>query len=173
MNVHFCVRSVIRTSVCVAALLAAPLSFGAPAGRLQVQAQLLDRAEILCANCFFGPSDYYYCFAVDNQILVGYQRTPVMNWQDKSKNYLTAPHHSWTPWTTDGQNVPISYDDKYIWVARTDGNAVKRGFGAHVKAAANWVSRGNSKKVRLKRSSLRDIFINNDRCRNAGASKVN
>jgi len=176
MNSHFPIRSFVPIAVCFAVSVAAPVSFGADkalARAQTAQAQLLDHAEFLCDNCFFGPSDYYYCFAVDNQILVGYQRTPVMNWQDKSKNYLTAPHHSWTPWTTDGQNVPISYDDKYIWVARTDGNAVKRGFGAHVKAAANWVSRGNSKKVRLKRSSLRDIFINNDRCRNAGASKVN
>jgi len=169
MNSSF--RSGIRVFVCVAAAMAAPASFGAGPEPAKAQAQLLDHAEFLCANCFFGPSDYFYCFAADNQILVGYQRTPVMNWQDKSKNYLTSPHHAWTPWTAEGQTVPISFDDKHIWVARTDDNPSKAGFGAHVKAFANWVSRGNSKKVRLTRSPLRDIFTN-DRCRNADGPKT-
>ena len=92
MNVCSYVRTVIRASVCLAASLAAPVSFGAPADRQQVQAQLLDHAEFLCANCFFGPSDYYYCFATNNKVLIGYQRTPVLNWRDQSKNYLTPVH---------------------------------------------------------------------------------
>jgi hypothetical protein len=156
----------------VAASLAAPVSFGAAAGRQQVQAQLLDHAEFLCANCFFGPSDYYYCFAADNQILIGYQRTPVLNWRDQSKNYLTGVHGAWAAWTAPGQTVPISYDDKHIWVSRTEGQPVKRDFRAHVKAVANWVSRGNGKQVKLTRSSLRDIFTNNDQCRGAGRAKA-
>jgi hypothetical protein len=149
----------------VAASLAAPVSFGAAAARQQVQAQLLDRAEILCANCFFGPSDYYYCFAVDNKILVGYQRVPVLNWQNKSKNYLTPVHPAWAAWAAPGQTVPIGYDDKYIWISRANDKAVKRGFGAHLKALAFWVSRGDDKQVKLTQSSVRDIFTANDRCR--------
>ena len=165
MNLYPYIRSVIRKPVCVAALLAAPVSFGAQADRQQVQAQLLDRAEILCANCFFGPSDYYYCFAVDNKILVGYQRVPVLNWQDKSKNYLTPVHPAWAAWAAPGQTVPIGYDDKHIWVSRANDKAVKRGFVAHLKALAFWVSRGDGKQVKLTQSSVRDIFTNNDRCR--------
>jgi hypothetical protein len=165
-------RSVIRTSVCVAASLAAPVSFGAAAGRQQVQAQLLDQAEFLCANCFFGPSDYYYCFAADNKILIGYQRTPVLNWRDQSKNYLTTVHAAWAAWTAPGQTVPISYDDKHIWVSRAEAPPVRRDLWAHVKAIAGWVSRVDSRQVKLTRSSLRDIFPNNDQCRGAGRANA-
>jgi hypothetical protein len=143
------IRSVIRTSVYVAALLAAPASFGVAADRPQVQAQLLDHAEFLCANCLFGASDYYYCFAADNKVLIGYQRTRVMNWDDKSKNYLASAIPEWAAWTAPGQTLPISYDDKHIWVSRVDG-----------------------KQVKLTRSSLRDVFANNDRCRAAGSAKA-
>lgn len=101
----------------MAALLAAPVSFGAQADRQQVQAQLLDHAELLCANCFFGASDYYYCFEADNKVLIGYQKTPVLNWRDESKNYLAGVHHGWAAWTEPGQSVRISYDDKHIWVS--------------------------------------------------------
>jgi hypothetical protein len=165
MRSYSYIRSVIRTSVCVAASLAAPVSFAAAAGRQQVQAQLLDRAEILCANCFFGPSDYYYCFAADNKILVGYQRVPVLNWQDKSKNYLTPAHPAWAAWAAPGQTVPISYDDKHIWVSRANANPGRRHLWAHLKAVAFWVSRGDGKQVKLTQSSVRDIFTDNDRCR--------
>jgi len=156
----------------VAASLAAPVSFGAAAGRQQVQAQLLDRAEILCANCFFGPSDYYYCFAADDKILIGYQKTPVLNWRDNSKNYLTTVHPAWAAWTAPGQTVPISYDDKHIWVMRANDKPVRRDFWAHVKALAFWASRGDSKQVKLTQSSVRDIFIGNDRCRAANPTKA-
>jgi hypothetical protein len=133
----------------MAASLAAPVSFGAAADRHQVQAQVLDHAELLCANCFFGPSDYYYCFAADNKILIGYQRTPVFNWRDKSKNYLTRVHRGWTAWTAPGDTVSISYDDKYIWVTRSDGKPVK-----------------------LTQSYSRDIFTSNDRCQDAVRAKA-
>ena len=172
MRSYSCIRSVIRTSVCVAVSLAAPVTFGAEAGRQQAQAQLLDHAEILCANCFFGPSDYYYCFEADNQVLVGYQKTPVLNWQDKSKNYLTGVHPSWAAWTAPGQTVPISYDDKHIWVKRSEGKQPARNFLGHMKAMGNWIIRSDIKKeARLTQSSMRDIFINNDRCRGADGAK--
>jgi len=166
------IRSVIRTSVWVAASLVAPLCFGAAADRQQAQAQLLDHAEILCDNCFFGPSVYYYCLAADNKILIGYQRTPVLNWEDRSKNYLTPVHHAWAAWAAPGQTVPISYDDKHIWVSRAAPKPTGPGLWAHVKAAANWVIRSDNKRVRLTQSSVRDIFTNNDRCRDADRAKA-
>lgn len=144
MKSYFYIRSLIWISVCMAASLAAPVSFGAAAERKQAQAQLLDRAELLCDNCFFGASDYYYCFAADNQILIAYQKTPVLNWWDKSKNYLTKFHRGWMAWTAPGPTVPISYDDKHIWVPRPDGKTVK-----------------------LTQSYSQDIFTNNERCRDA------
>jgi hypothetical protein len=36
-----------------------------------------------------------------------------------------------------------------------------------LKAIAFWVSRADGKQVRLTQSSMRDIFTNNDRCRDA------
>jgi hypothetical protein len=149
MNWYSYIRSVIRASVYVAVSLAAPVSLGVAADRQQVQAQLLDHAEFLCENCLFGASDYYYCFAADNKVLIAYQRTRVLNWQDKSKNYLTSVNRGWAVWTAPGQTVPITYDDKHIWVSRADG-----------------------KRVRLTQSSLSDIFTNNDRCRVADRAKV-
>jgi hypothetical protein len=172
MDLNSRFRAVIRTSVCVAACVGVPLCFGAPAARQQVQAQVLDHAEILCANCFFGPSDYYYCFATDDKVLVGYQRTPVLNWRDQSKNYLTPVHQGWAAWTAPGQTVPIGYDDKHIWVSRADGKPVGRGLWGHVKLAADWIIRADSRQVKLHRSSARDIFTNNDRCRGVDSAKV-
>jgi hypothetical protein len=166
------IRSMIRISICVAAVLAAPVSYGAEAGRQQAQAQLLDHAEILCANCFFGPSDYYYCFEADNQVLVGYQRTPVVNWRDSSKNRLAGVHPAWAAWTAPGQTVPIGYDDKHIWVSRSAGKPAKSDLWTHLKAIAFWVSRGDGKQVKLTRTSMRDIFTNNDRCRGANRAKA-
>jgi hypothetical protein len=149
MKLNSYLPALIRTSLCVAAALTAPVSFGAAAERHQAQAQLLDHAELLCDNCIFGPSYYYYCFAADNKILVGYQRTPVLNWEDKSKNYLTKVHHGWDVWTAPGETVPLSYDDKHMWVTRPNGKPVK-----------------------LIQSYSHDIFLNNDRCRDAVKAKA-
>jgi hypothetical protein len=173
MNSYSHIRSVIGTPVYVAALLAAPVCFGAAADRQQVQAQVLDHAEFLCANCLLGASDYYYCFAADNKILIGYQRTRVLNWQDETKNYLTGVHGGWAAWTAPGQTVPISYDDKHIWVSRAESKQVRRDLWAHVKAIGRWIIRADSKQVRLTQSPLRDIFLNNDRCRDADKAKAN
>ena len=139
-------------AVCLAVSLAEAASGAKASDRLEAQAQVLDHAEFLCDNCFFGASDYYFCFATDHGILVAYQSIPVMNWEDKSKNYLTKVHHAWTPWTSDGATVPISYDDKYIWVSRPNGKKVQ--------------------KVKLHRSSLRDIFANSAQCRQADGAKA-
>lgn len=152
---------------CVALLLSAAFAFGTSADRPQVPAQLLDHAEFLCANCFFGASKYYYCFSAGNQILVGYEKTPVLNWEDQSKNYLTGVRPKWAPWTAPGETMPISYDDKHIWVTRPDSKQAKDGVRAHLKAFAFWATRAESKQVELRRSDLRDIFTNNAQCRAA------
>ena len=172
MNPYSYIRSVVRISVCAAASLGALVPFSAAAERRQAQAQLLDHAEFLCANCFFGASDFYYCFAVDDKVLIGYQRTPVLNWQDESKNYLTKFHGAWAAWTAPGQTVPISYDDKHIWVNRPEGKPAKRDLWAHIKAIGGWATRADGKQVRLTRRSLPDIFTHNDRCRHAGSAEA-
>jgi len=143
-----CLGSFAQIFLCVSALVGAPALFAAAADRPQVQARLLDHAEVLCDNCFFGPSYYYYCFEADSKILIGYQRTRVLNWEDKSKNYLTKVHKSWTVWTPPGETVPISYDDLHIWVAGPNGKPLK-----------------------LTQSYSSDVFITNDRCREAVKAK--
>src|SRR5579862_5062693 len=120
MHLNFYNRFATSILLLIALFAAAPFSFGAPKGQ-QAQAQLLDHAEVYCSNCFFGATDYYYCFAVDNKIIFGVQRVPAVNWQDNSKNYLTKFHKQWKPWDAAGQAVPIVYDDKHIWVSRTAG----------------------------------------------------
>ncbi len=136
--------SCIRYLICISAGVAALLGAKPSADRPQVQAQLLDHAEVPCANFFFGPSYNYDCFEADNKVLIGYQRTPVINWQDDSKNYLTKVHRGWTAWTPPGQTVPISYDDKHIWVTRPAGKPVK-----------------------LIQTYSRDVFTANNRCHDA------
>jgi hypothetical protein len=170
MDSYSYIRLVIRTSVCVAASLAAPVSFGAAANLQQAQAQVLDHAEFLCPNCFFGASDYYYCFAADNKIMIAYQRTRVLNYQDQSKNYLAPVRPRWAAWSAPGQTVPISYDEEHIWVSRDERKPEKQGFWAHVKGLGIWATRGDSKQVRLTRSSMGDIFTNDDRCRHADSA---
>jgi hypothetical protein len=135
-------------SVCFAATLAVPDSFGKAADRQKAQAQLLDRAEYLCDNCFFGPSYHYFCFSAGDKILIAYQRIPVINWEDKSKNYLTKVRHKWDVWSAPGQTVPISYDDKHLWVTRTD-------------------AKGKENEVKMIQNYKTDIFINDARCRAA------
>jgi hypothetical protein len=162
----------LRIYVFVAALLVAHVSIGVAADRQQAEARLLDQAAFLCSNCFFGPSTYYYCFEVGSQILVGYQRTPVLNWQDESKNYLTSIHSTWTAWKASGQTIPISYDAKHLWVRRPDAEPASHGVGGDLKAAGKWLSRDNSKEVRLTRSSKRDIFTNEPRCRQSDEGKT-
>ena len=107
MKSPFNIDSFVRMSVCVCALLAGPAVFGAANDRPPVQARLLDHADLLCDNCFFGPSYYYYCFEADNKVRIGYQRTRVLNWEDKSKNHLTKVHKAWTVWTPPGISVTV------------------------------------------------------------------
>ena len=136
------IRSSIAILICAGTLLAAPIPFKKVKPRTQAQAQVLDHAQFLCSNCFFAPSDYYFCFDTGNQIFVAYQRIPVINWQDKTKNYLTKVRHKWTVWNPPSQSVPISYDEKHIWV-----------------------SGDKAKEVKLIRSGLSDMFSSDARCR--------
>jgi hypothetical protein len=151
MKRHASLRSLIRTTVGVAALLAGLAARGTAADkapRTQAQAQVLDHAELRCDNCFFGTSDYYYCFAADNKVLIGYQQTRVINWQDDRSNYLTKVHRAWSVWTPPGPAVALSYDDRHIWVTRENG-----------------------KPLRLTQDYSRNIFVNNDQCRAAVQAK--
>jgi hypothetical protein len=169
---HLRPRTFFATIVFASALLgpAAPGCLAASPVRTQAQAQLLDHAEMLCDNCFFGASKYYYCFAADNQILIGYQKTPVLNWQDPSKNYFVPARPRWAAWGPAGENVPVSYDAKHIWVARPAA-ANPQGFWSNVKAFAIWSTHGKTRKVRLTRSSMGDIF-KNARCQAVAPGKV-
>lgn len=114
----------------------------------QVQGQLLDQNEYLCANCFFGASTYYYCFEADNRILIGYQKIPTLNWRDEASNDLTRFHKSWAPWIAAGQTVPMRYDEKHIWLNRPNGKTVK-----------------------LTQDYNTGIFVNNSLCRNVVKKK--
>lgn len=114
----------------------------------QVQAQVLDHNGYPCNNCFFGNNTNYYCFEAGNRILIGYQKTPTMNWKDENKNDLTRVHKAWSAWSPEGTTVPLRYDDKNIWVTRPDGKSVK-----------------------LKQDYTTDIFVNNARCRGAVKKK--
>ena len=119
----------------------------------EVQAHLLDHNEYQCANCFFGATTYYYCFEADNKVLIGYQKIPTMNWMDPDKNWLTKYHKAWQPGLgkeqePEGQNVPLRYDEKYIWLTAPTG-----------------------KPARLKQDYTTDIFVNNTKCRTAVKKK--
>jgi hypothetical protein len=139
--------ALIFLALTVAALAGATLS--AATDKPQVQGQLLDHNEYLCNNCFFGASTYYYCFEADNKkILIGYQKIPTLNWKDEGSNDLTKVHKSWAPWASDNNMVPLRYDDKFIWVTKTDGKTVK-----------------------LKQDYNTDIFVNNNQCRGAVKKK--
>ena len=114
----------------------------------QVQAQVLDHNGYPCNNCFFGANTNYYCFEADNKILIGYQKTPTMNWKDENNNDLTRAHKSWSAWTPEGTTVPLRYDNKNIWVTGPNGKSVK-----------------------LTQDYTTDIFVNNSRCRSAVKKK--
>ncbi len=170
MKPYLGVRLPVRLAFWVATAMAVPLAFGADGG-VQTKAQLLDHAVFPCANCFFGASDHYYCFAADSKVLIAHRRTPVLNWKDNSKNYLTKLHGGWADWSASGEYVPIRYDDRHIWAPRPEAEP-RRGFWGRIKGAAAWVARANSKQVKLDRTSPRDIFTGNEQCRGTDRAKA-
>jgi hypothetical protein len=124
-------------------------AFAAAPTAPQVQAQLLDENEFACANCFFGATTYYFCFADGNKILIGREKIPTMNWIDPDKNWLTKVHKSWQPAISKDNaagnpTVPLRYDEKYIWLTGPNG-----------------------KQMKLTQDYTTDIFINNQKCRAA------
>lgn len=126
-------------------LAAATSSFAAAPELPKVEAQLLEHGEYLCSNCFFGTSDYYYCFKADNRILIGRQRIPTLNFQDRQKNYFTKYRKSWTSWKPNGDSVSLKYDEKYVWLPGGEG----------------------MKDIRLTQDYERDIFVAGGQCRAA------
>ena|SRR5665213_249249 len=115
----------IRSLAVLTIALAIPASFGASAEKKQAEAQLLDHNQYACSNCFFGDSDYYFCFRADDRILIGREKIPTFNWRDPNQNYFAKYHKGWQTWEAPGQTVNIRYDDKHIWVPRANGKEVK------------------------------------------------
>ena len=133
-----------RACAALTLVLALP-SFGKALELPKVEAQVLQHQEYLCSNCAFGPSDYYYCLKADNRILIGRQRVPTLNFQDRQKNYFTKYRKSWTNWKPAGDSVTIKYDEKYIWIPGPEG----------------------TKDVRLTQDYEHDIFVAGGQCRAA------
>jgi hypothetical protein len=134
----------IRLAVFALLFAAVPATFGAAADRKEGQATLLEQNSYPCTNCFFGPSDYYYCFSVDNKIVIAHDRIPTMNWRDPQRNYFGKVYGPWKGPTPQGQTMTVKYDDRYVWMPRADG-----------------------KEIRLKQDYKHDIFVANAQCRAA------
>ena len=121
----------------------APALFAASPERKEAQAQILEQESYPCVNCFFGPSDYFFCMSADSQIFLAYASIPTFNWTDPQKNYFGKVHKAWKNPTPTGDSIKIEYDEKHIWIPRADG-----------------------KLVRLKRDDSHDVFTN-PQCRGA------
>jgi hypothetical protein len=134
-----------RAVLCLALVaLAAPASFGKKAERKTASALILDHNSYICHNCFFGTSDYYYCFDAGDKILIGYQKIPSMGWKEHDTNLLTRVRKNYAPWTPEGEKISLTYDDKMIYVDRGDG-----------------------KETRLIQNYQTDIFMHSAVCRGA------
>jgi hypothetical protein len=163
------VRSVFRVLLCLAVALGIQPIFAAKPEPVPAQAQLIDHAEYLCDNCFFGASKYFYCFAAGNNILMGYQKTPVFNYTDKSQNHFAPVHPSWTAYAPPAEAIPLKYDEEHIYIDRPT-RISKTGFWSSLKGLAFWVTRADDKKVKLTRIAKGDMFTGDDRCRLAGSA---
>ena len=134
-----------RAFLCLALVaLVAPASFGKKADRKAASAFILDHNSYICHNCFFGTSDYYYCFDAGDKILIGYQKIPSMGWKDNDTNLLTRVRKNYAPWAPEGEKINLTYDDKMIYVDRGDG-----------------------KETRLIQNYQTDIFMHSAVCRGA------
>jgi hypothetical protein len=131
--------------------------------RTEAQAQVIDQAEFPCSDCFFGASKHFYCFAAGKDILLAYQKTPAINFMNSSKNYLEPARPAWAAWKPGAAAVPVTYDQKHIWLTRGDLRTAS-GFLAGLKGVAIWATRGQGKKVKLSRTSISDVFMNDNRC---------
>jgi len=104
---------------------AAPVIFAAEDKGQEVQAQILEQESVPCVNCFFGPSKYYFCFSVNDKVLLAYDSIPTFNWTDGSKNYFGKVHNSWKSPTPSGQALTIQYNDRHVWIPRADGKQIR------------------------------------------------
>jgi hypothetical protein len=115
-----------RAALCLfLAALSVPASFGKKADRKTASATILDHNSYICGNCFFGTSDYYYCFDIGDKILIGYQKIPALSWKEHDTNLLTRVHKAYTPWSPEGDKLNLTYDDRAIWIDRGDGKETK------------------------------------------------
>jgi hypothetical protein len=81
---------------------------------------------------------------VDNKTLIAHDKIPTFNWRDPNRNYLGKYIGPWKGPNPSGQSVKIEYDDEHVWMPRADG-----------------------KELKLKQSYTRDIFSQNQQCRDA------
>ena len=102
-----------KAFVVLAIFLLAPVSFAGTEGQT-VQATMLDHNEYPCENCLFGISDYYFCFAAQDKILVGHEK---MRTQMRK--------HAPAELMERGKSISIRYDDKFIWVPQVKGKDLK------------------------------------------------
>jgi len=99
--------------VVLAIFLLAPVSFAGTEGQT-VQATMLDHNEYPCENCLFGISDYYFCFAAQDKILVGHEKIRTQ-----------MRKHAPAELMERGKSISIRYDDKFIWVPQVKGKDLK------------------------------------------------
>jgi hypothetical protein len=127
-------RANLRPLLCIAVALLVTASFGKTGDTAaQAQAVMLDHNEFPCANCLFGVADYYFCFDTHDKILIGYDKV-------RTQTRRKVP----TDLMERGKTVPLRYDDKYIWVTRSNG-----------------------KELRLTQDYTKKIFLSSDRCQRA------
>ncbi len=129
----------LRTVLCLAIGMAAPVSFGAMSGKpseaqaTEASAVMLDHNEFPCFNCLFGMADYYFCFAAGDKTLIGHER---IRTQTRKKEPVELMER--------GKSVQIKYDAGFIWVPQAKG-----------------------KDLRLTQDYTKKIFLNSDRCQAA------
>lgn len=106
----------LRVSLCLLIALAAPGTFGKtdPKTLNEVQAVVLDHNAFVCTGCLFGISDYYFCFDVNNKVLVGHDKVRTQTWMKQPSELMER-----------GKAVPIRFDDEYIWAPGPKGKTLK------------------------------------------------
>ena len=142
MSVHT-TGTVLRRLLVLTLAGSVPVLFAASSEQQQTQAEILEQASFPCSNCFFGNTYYFFCFQADDQILLAQHKFPTINYSDSRKNFLGKVRKSWRDPTPNGESVAIRYDDKHVWLSRSDG-----------------------KLIRLNRENSRDVFTN-PQCRAA------
>ena len=121
----------LRVLVCASVAL---FAFGAATGdKPTTQATILDHNEFPCDNCLFGMGDYYFCFDAGQKILIGHEKVRT---QTRKKNPVDLMQR--------GKQVPVRFDDKFIWVSEPNG-----------------------KELKLTQDYTKKIFLDSDKCQAA------